>query len=71
MPSHVSAIGVADPVSVMVNTFGTGKVDEKKLVEAVRASGPVALLADHPSYQARADLGAAAVAQLARDFDGA
>ena len=30
------AIGVAHPLSVMVNTFGTGKVDEEKLAEAVR-----------------------------------
>jgi hypothetical protein len=31
------AIGVAEPVSVMVNTFGTGTVDENKLTELVRA----------------------------------
>jgi S-adenosylmethionine synthetase len=30
------AIGVAEPVSVLVDTFGTGKVDEAKLVELVR-----------------------------------
>ena len=30
------AIGVADPVSVLVDTHGTGKVDETKLSEAVR-----------------------------------
>lgn len=30
------AIGVASPVSVAVDTFGTGKVSEDKLVEAVR-----------------------------------
>ena len=30
------AIGVADPVSVMCDTQGTGKVDELKLVDAVR-----------------------------------
>ena len=29
------AIGVAKPVSVMIDTFGTGKVDEEKLTEAV------------------------------------
>jgi S-adenosylmethionine synthetase len=29
------AIGVADPVSVMVNTFGTGKVAEDRLAEIV------------------------------------
>jgi S-adenosylmethionine synthetase len=30
------AIGVAEPVSVAVNTFGTGKASEEKLVEIVR-----------------------------------
>ncbi len=30
------AIGVAEPVSVMVNTFGTGTVDESRLMELVR-----------------------------------
>ena len=30
------AIGVAEPVSVYVVTFGTGKVDDEKLVAAVR-----------------------------------
>src|SRR5438309_2727198 len=30
------AIGVAEPVSVMVNTFGTGTVDQHRLVELVR-----------------------------------
>ncbi len=32
------AIGVAEPVSVMVNTFGTGKVEESKLTAIVRAN---------------------------------
>ena len=32
------AIGVAEPVSVMVNTFGTGQVSEERLVELVRAT---------------------------------
>ena len=30
------AIGVAKPVSIMVDTFGTGKVDEEKIVDAIR-----------------------------------
>jgi S-adenosylmethionine synthetase len=30
------AIGVADPVSVMCDTFGTGKVDEARIVELIR-----------------------------------
>src|SRR5882724_4051506 len=32
------AIGVAEPVSVMVHTFGTGVVEEERLVEMVRAT---------------------------------
>jgi S-adenosylmethionine synthetase len=32
------AIGVAEPVSVMVDTFGTGKIEEERLVELVRAN---------------------------------
>jgi S-adenosylmethionine synthetase len=32
------AIGVAEPVSVLVDTFGTGKVDEDKLESLVRAN---------------------------------
>jgi S-adenosylmethionine synthetase len=35
------AIGVAEPVSVMVNAFGTGKVEEARLVELVRATFPL------------------------------
>jgi S-adenosylmethionine synthetase len=31
------AIGVADPVSVMVNTFGTGRIPDEKITELVRA----------------------------------
>jgi len=30
------AIGVAEPVSIMVHTFGTGKVSEDRLSELVR-----------------------------------
>lgn len=29
-------IGVADPVSIMVNTFGTGKVSEERLIKLIR-----------------------------------
>ncbi len=32
------AIGVAEPVSVMVNTFGTGTVSDERLVELIRAN---------------------------------
>jgi len=34
-------IGVADPVAIMVNTFGTSKVDEKKLVLAIKEIFPL------------------------------
>jgi S-adenosylmethionine synthetase len=30
------AIGVAEPVSIRVDTFGTGKIGEPRLVELVR-----------------------------------
>jgi S-adenosylmethionine synthetase len=35
------AIGVADPVSVMADTMGTAKVDEDKLVDAIRQIFPL------------------------------
>ncbi len=35
------AIGVAEPVSVMVHTFGTGVVEEEQLVELVRENFPL------------------------------
>src|SRR5947208_550338 len=35
------AIGVADPVSVMVETFGTAKVEEAKLTDAIREIFPL------------------------------
>ena len=35
------AIGVADPVSVMADTMGTGKVEEQKIVEAIREIFPL------------------------------
>src|SRR5882672_8287813 len=35
------AIGVADPVSVLVNTFGSGKVPEEQLVSLVRENFPL------------------------------
>jgi S-adenosylmethionine synthetase len=35
------AIGVAEPVSVAVNTFGTGQIGEERLVELIRAHFPL------------------------------
>jgi S-adenosylmethionine synthetase len=35
------AIGVADPVSVMVNTFGTGEIPETEMTELIRAHFPL------------------------------
>jgi S-adenosylmethionine synthetase len=35
------AIGVAEPVSVMVNTFGTGKLEESRLTDLVRKHFPL------------------------------
>ena len=32
------AIGVAEPVSVLIDTFGTGKIDSEKIAELVRAN---------------------------------
>src|SRR5436305_10662552 len=58
------AIGVAEPVSVNVNTFGTGLTDEERLVELIRenfALTPRAII-DHlklrrPIYKATAAYG--------------
>ena len=44
------AIGVADPVSVMVHTEGTGRIPEEKITEIVRA----ALQADAARHHGRA-----------------
>lgn len=35
------AIGIADPVSIMVDTFGTGKISEDKIKELIRAYFPL------------------------------
>src|SRR5207302_6529254 len=32
------AIGVAEPVSILVETFGTGKVSDEKLIALIRAN---------------------------------
>jgi S-adenosylmethionine synthetase len=58
------AIGVADPVSVMVDTFGTGSVSGPELTEIVRANFPLTPkgIIDHlqlrrPIYQKTAAFG--------------
>lgn len=58
------AIGVARPVSIAIDTFGTGKVDEQKLVEAVeqqfdlRPAGIIKMLdLRRPIYQQTAAYG--------------
>ncbi len=58
------AIGVANPVSVLVNTFGTGVIDEERLTELVRAHFPLTPrgIIDHlklrrPIYRATAAFG--------------
>lgn len=58
------AIGVAEPVSISIDTFGTGKVSEAKLVEAVRnhfdlrPAGIIKMLdLKHPIYKQTAAYG--------------
>ncbi len=58
------AIGVADPVSVMVNTFGTGAISEGEMVALVRRNFPLTPkgIIDHlnlrrPIYKATAAFG--------------
>jgi len=58
------AIGVAEPVSVMVNTFGTGAVSDERLVELIREHFPLTprAIIDHlklrrPIYRATAAFG--------------
>ncbi|MFQ5894489.1 MAG: methionine adenosyltransferase, partial [Nitrospinota bacterium] len=58
------AIGVADPVSVLVHDFGTGQVDSERLARAIREVFPLkpkgildALRLRRPIYQATAAYG--------------
>ena len=58
------AIGVAEPTSISLNTFGTGKVDDAKLIEAIRQTfdlRPYAITnvleLQHPMYQLTAAYG--------------
>ncbi len=58
------AIGVAEPTSISVNTFGTGKVDDKQLIKAIQKTfdlRPYAITKvldlQHPMYQLTAAYG--------------
>lgn len=58
------AIGVANPVSIMVETYGTGKISDAKITELVRAHfdfRPAAIIRDldlrRPQYKAIASYG--------------
>ena len=58
------AIGVAKPVSVMVDTYGTGKIEDAKIVEIVNKVfdlRPAAIIRDldlrRPIYSATASYG--------------
>ncbi|NNC55376.1 MAG: methionine adenosyltransferase domain-containing protein, partial [Pseudomonadales bacterium] len=58
------AIGVADPTSISVNTFGTGKVSDQQLIQAIRQTfdlRPYAITSVldllHPMYQQTAAYG--------------
>lgn len=35
------SIGIAEPVSISINLYGTGKVDESKLIQAIRKHFPI------------------------------
>ena len=58
------AIGVAEPTSISLNTFGTGKLSDEKIVQLVREhfdlrpKGLIAMLdLKRPIYQATAAYG--------------
>lgn len=58
------AIGVAEPTSISINTFGTGKISDRELINAIRATfdlRPYAISKmldlQHPMYQETAAYG--------------
>lgn len=58
------AIGVAEPTSISINTFGTGKVDDNTLINAIRSTFDLrpygitkSLDLQHPMYQLTAAYG--------------
>jgi S-adenosylmethionine synthetase len=66
------AIGVADPVSVHVNTFGTGQVDEDKMVSMVREIFPLtpAKIIDYLELRRPIYLPTAAYGHFGREGEG-
>ena len=71
------AIGVAEPTSVMVTTFGTGKVSDERLEQLVRAHfdlrpGGIIKMLDllHPMYQATAAYGHFGRKPVEKTLDG-
>jgi len=58
------AIGVAQPVSISVDTFGTGKITDEKIIELIRKNfdlRPAAIIRDldlrRPIYKKTASYG--------------
>ncbi len=66
------AIGVAEPVSVLVDTFGTGLLDETRLVELIRANFPLTPkgIIDHLKLRRPIFRATAAFGHFGRSGDG-
>jgi len=66
------AIGVAEPVSVMVNTFGTGVVPEDRLAKLIRAHFPLTPrgIIDHLKLRRPIYRNTAAFGHFGREEDG-
>ena len=66
------AIGVAEPVSVMVNTFGTGKIAESRITELIRKHFPLTpkAIIDHLKLRRPIYRKTAAFGHFGRSEDG-
>ncbi|HRJ20586.1 MAG TPA: methionine adenosyltransferase [Bryobacteraceae bacterium] len=66
------AIGVAEPVSVLVNTFGTGVIDDERIVELIRAHFPLTpkAMIDHLKLRRPVFRATAAFGHFGRTGDG-
>jgi S-adenosylmethionine synthetase len=66
------AIGVAEPVSVLVNTFGTGVIDDERIVELIRAHFPLTpkAMIDHLKLRRPIFRATAAFGHFGRTGDG-